>query len=79
MTVETNNIAALRLALEKLEALEEALLDVPLDDMDDDQVDDNLDEIKNILRQALGELEKPLINAAVLPEEYIGRHLYAGL
>lgn len=61
MTIDTNNIAALRTALEQLDAFEAAWMDTLLPGMDDDQVEDNIGEIRGILTNNLQALEALLI------------------
>lgn len=61
MTVETNNIHALRIALEKLEALREAIDDVALEDRHYARIDDRLHYVNRLLEKQLLEAERVLI------------------
>jgi hypothetical protein len=75
MTIDTNNIAALRTALEKMDELEAAIDEVSLQDDTRARIESSFYAIKRRLVTELKEAEERLL--PVLPNEYVGRSLYS--
>lgn len=74
--IETNNIAALRKALEILDSLDEAIDDIALDDWKYQRSQEDINNLRSRLEDELRIAEAPLITNAKV-EEYLGRSLYS--